>query len=198
MRHPPSPPSALLSLCLLAPLAHAAPTVLPLPVDWYPESVAAGADGSLYVGSWRQGAVARLKPGAARASVLVKPGANGLANTQGVLVDAKRGALWVCSGDLGFTTVAQTASALKRYDLASGAPRASYPMPDKGYCNDLAQDRQGNLYVTDSRHPRVLRWTPGAQALAVWKEDDLLGGAGPFPGPACCTRSNAVPPPASI
>ena len=42
MRHPPSPPSALLSLLLLAPLAHAAPTVLPLPVDWYPESVAAG------------------------------------------------------------------------------------------------------------------------------------------------------------
>jgi streptogramin lyase len=183
MRRLPALPTFLLSLSLTLPAAsHAASTVLPLPVDWYPESVAAGPDGSLYVGSWRQGAVARLKPGAAQASVLVKPGANGLANTQGVLVDAKRGALWVCSGNIGFTTVAQTASALKRYDLASGAAQASYAMPDEGYCNDLAQDQQGNLYVTDSRHPRVLRWTPGAQALAVWKEDGLLGGAGPFPG----------------
>lgn len=184
MRHPPFPPSALLSLSLslLAPLAHAAPTVLPLPADWYPESVAAGPDGSLYVGSWRQGAVARLTPGAPQAAVLVRPGANGLANTQGVLVDAQRGALWVCSGNIGYTTVAQTPGALKRYDLASGAAQASYAMPDEGYCNDLAQDKQGNVYVTDSRHPRVLRWTPGAPALSLWREDRLLDGGGPFPG----------------
>ena len=58
-------------------------------------------------------------------------------------------------------------SALKRYDLSSGADQASYAIADDGYCNDLAQDKQGSLYVTDSRHPRVLRWRPGAQALAV-------------------------------
>jgi len=28
----------------------------------------------------------------------------------------------------------------KSYDLATGAPLASYAMPDAGYCNDVAQD----------------------------------------------------------
>jgi streptogramin lyase len=171
-------------LALAAALAVAAPAaVQALPEDWYPESMAIGPDGSFYVGSWRQGAVARLKPGTtARAQVLVRPGANGLANGQGVLVDAKRQALWVCSGNIGFTTVPQTPSALKRYDLATGAPRASYAMPDAGYCNDLAQDARGTLYVTDSLHPRVLRLAPGAAALQVWKEDPALAAQGPYPG----------------
>ena len=163
-------------------VAGAAPATLPLPFDWYPESVAVGPDGSFYVGSWRQGAVARLRPGAQRAETLVQPGANGLANGQGVLVDAKRGALWVCSGTSGFTTVPMTPSALKRYDLATGVSQASYPMPDDGYCNDLAQDKGGNLYVTDSFHPRVLRLATGAKTLTVWKEDPLLAGAGPYRG----------------
>lgn len=173
---------ALLVLAATAAIA-APPVVQVLPEDWYPESIAIGPDGAFYVGSWRQGAVARLKPGAApKAQVLVKPGANGLANGQGVLVDAKRGALWVCSGNIGFTTVPSTPSALKRYDLATGAPRASYAMPDGGYCNDLAQDTRGNLYVTDSYHPRVLKLAPGAAALAIWKEDPALAGPGPYKG----------------
>lgn len=175
------------SLALAAAVVVAAPPAVQLlPEDWYPESVAIGPDGAFYVGSWRQGAVARLKPaksaGAPKAEVLVKPGANGLANGQGVLVDATHAALWVCSGSSGFTTVPQTPSALKRYDLATGAPRASYAMPDDGYCNDLAQDAHGNLYVTDSYHPRVLKLVPGAKALTVWKEDEALAGAGPYKG----------------
>ncbi|WP_454908148.1 hypothetical protein [Variovorax gossypii] len=172
------------SLAFVAAVASAAPAeVQALPDDWYPESVAIGPDGSFYVGSWREGAVARLKPGVApKAEVLVKPGANGLANGQGVLVDAKHRALWVCSGSSGFTTVPQTPSALKRYDLATGAPRASYAMPDEGYCNDMAQDAAGNIYVTDSYHPRVLRLAPGGTALTVWKEAPALAGAGPYKG----------------
>ncbi|MGN8079445.1 MULTISPECIES: hypothetical protein [Variovorax] len=173
---------ALLALATAAAVA-APPIVQALPEDWYPESVAIGPDGAFYVGSWRQGAVARLKPGSApKAEVLVKPGTNGLANGQGVLVDAKRGALWICSGNIGFTTVPSTPSALKRYDLATGAPRASYAMPDGGYCNDLAQDARGNLYVTDSHHPRVLKLAPGAASLATWKENPALAGAGPYKG----------------
>ncbi|WP_266159871.1 SMP-30/gluconolactonase/LRE family protein [Dyella silvatica] len=151
--------------------SEAGPTARPLPRDWYPESIAAGPDGSLYVGSWRQGAVARLRPQQEQPEILVAPGSNGLANGQGVLVDAKRGLLWVCSGTIGYTTVPITPSALKSYDLASGAPRASYPMPDKGYCNDLAQDSHGSIYVTDSLNPRVLRLAPNEQALHIWKQD---------------------------
>lgn len=167
---------AALCLCQRPALAgEAALPTLALPADWYPESVAAGPDGAFYIGSWRQGAVARVRPDGAAPEILVAPGSNGLANGQGVLVDAARQLLWICSGNWGFTSVPSTPSALKSYDLASGAPRASYPMPDKGYCNDLAQDSHGTLYVTDSFHPRVLRLLPGAPALSVWKEDPAMG-----------------------
>jgi sugar lactone lactonase YvrE len=162
------------ALLLAMPLAGAAAEMaappLALPADWYPESIAAAADGSFYVGSWRQGAVARVRPGKAP-QVLVEPGANGLANGQGVLVDAQARLLWICSGTMGFTTVPMTPSALKSYDLATGAPRGNYPLPDHGYCNDLVQDSRGTLYVTDSLHPRVLRLRSGDRALQVWKED---------------------------
>lgn len=174
--------SALLCGLLACSAAHAAgdvlPTTLPLPADWYPESLAVGPDGTFYVGSWRQGAVARIRPGADQAEVLVQPGSNGLSNGQGVLVDARRGLLWICSGTFGFTTVPTRPSALKSYDLATGAPLASYAMPDAGYCNDVAQDDDGDIYVTDTLHPRVLRWRAGDQALQVWKEDAAFS-AGP-------------------
>ena len=159
----------------MAAVPSATPTIRDLPADWYPESLAAGPDGTLYVGSWRQGAVARLKADGSAPELLVKPGANGLANGQGVLVDAKAGLLWVCSGNVGFTTVPQTPSALKSYDLATGAPRSSLPMPDAGHCNDLAQAVDGTIYVTDSYHPRILALAPGGTALRIWLEDPMLG-----------------------
>ncbi|AMO98163.1 NHL repeat family protein [Collimonas arenae] len=149
-------------------------STLPLPPDWYPESLAVGPDGAFYVGSWHQGAIARVPANGGAPQVLVAPGSNGLANSQGVLVDATHQLLWVCSGNWGFTSVPSTPSALKSYDLASGTPRASYPMPDKGYCNDLVQDSHGTLYVTDSFHARVLRLEPGDDTLRIWKEDPQL------------------------
>lgn len=152
-----------------------APAVRELPDDWYPESLAAGPDGSLYVGSWRQGAVARLKPDGSAPEILVKPGANGLANAQGVLIDAREGLLWVCSGNLGHTTVPATPSALKSYDLKTGAPRGNYVLPDAGYCNDIVQSADGRIFVTDSYHPRILVLRKGRAQLEIWLEDKALG-----------------------
>lgn len=156
--------------------AAAAPATAALPFDWYPESVAAGSDGTLYVSSWRQGAVARVDGAGGAAAILVAPGSNGLANGQGVLVDAPRRLLWVCSAAFGHTTVPLSPSALKSYDLDSGAARASYPLPPgedgaTGQCNDLAQDAAGTLYVTDSLHPRLLRLRAGDAALQTWASD---------------------------
>ena len=172
--------AAALALGLSTLARAASPAVLPLPADWYPESLAVAPDGAFLVGSWRQGAVARVRPGDARAQVLVPAASQGLANAQGVLVDAARGALWVCSGDIGFTVVPSTPSALKRYDLATGAPRGSIALPDDGYCNDLALDARGRLYVTDSRHPRVLRLSADLARLEPWAEDPALGAAPVF------------------
>lgn len=173
--------SATFGLYAFATMISAAPVCaepLPLralPEDWYPESLAAGPDGSLYVGSWRQGAIARVRPDGSAPEVLVTPGSNGLANGQGVLVDARQGLIWICSGTLGHTTVPMTPSALKSYDLKTGAPRGDYRLPDAGYCNDLVQAADGTIFVTDSFHSRVLMLQPGGQNLETWVDDPALG-----------------------
>jgi sugar lactone lactonase YvrE len=45
-----------------------------------------------------------------------------------------------------------------------------------------SRSTRGNIYVTDSFHPRVLRLTPDATALAVWKENSAFAGEGPYKG----------------
>ena len=171
----------VLGLALSAGTAQAGQsTSLLLPPDWYPESVAVGPDGAFYVGSWRQGAIAKIDPATSEAKIFVPPGSNGLANTQGLLVDAKAKLLWVCSGTMGFTTVPMRPSALKSFDLETGAAKGDYLMPDSGYCNDVAQDEAGNIYVTDSLHPRIMRLRPGESALSVWKEDSAFSTGGEF------------------
>lgn len=170
-----------LGLLLSGGTAHAGPSeTLTLPRDWYPESVAVGPDGAFYVGSWRQGAIARINPATLETKILVPPGANGLANTQGLLVDPKAGLLWACSGTMGFTTVPMRPSALKAFDLETGAAKGDFVMPDNGYCNDLAQDEAGDLYVTDSLHPRILRLQRGEASLSIWKEDPAFSTSGAF------------------
>ncbi|WP_097460369.1 Vgb family protein [Mangrovitalea sediminis] len=150
-----------------------------LPKDFYPESIAVSPDGTFYIGSWREGAIARLAPGQHRAGLFVAPGSNGLSNTQGVLVDQKRGRLWACSGSLGYTTVPRTPSALKSFDLATGAALHSYALPGGGYCNDLALAPDGRLYVTDSKHARILVLDRSSGHLRTWVSD-----------PAFCPGSN--------
>src|SRR5271169_235430 len=63
----------------------------------YPESIAAAGDGTLYVSSLASGGVLRIKPGATTPEQWIAPGAFGTRSTFGVLVDEKKGQLWVCS-----------------------------------------------------------------------------------------------------
>ena len=156
------------------------PSVLPLPPDWYPESLAVTSDGVFYVGSWRHGAIARISAPDWTPQIIVAPGSQGLANVQGVMIDEPRGLLWVCSSDYGLTTVPVTPSALKSFDLDSGRARSSYPWPGGGHCNDLILCPDGTILVTDTKKPRILQLRPGARALEDWLEHPSLGGGGPL------------------
>ncbi len=163
-----------LAISLTAPLsvAHAqTPDLFSLPDDFYPESIAVADDGTFYIGSWHQGSVARLLPGQDRAEVFIPSGSNGLFNTQGLLIDAARQTLWVCSGDSGFSIAPRTESALKAFDLESGTPKASYALPGGGYCNDLALSDDGRVFVSDSQRPRILVLDDENGALRNWVEN---------------------------
>ena len=142
-----------------------------------PENLTSGRDGTVYFGSMAKGTIYRAAPGAARAEPWILASATGLTNVLGVLADDRTNTLWVCQnatgGRGGAPVVGQTA--LRSFDLTSGAPKGTYPFPpNAGICNDIAVAADGTAYVSESFRGRIHRLRPGATQLEVWVADQQL------------------------
>src|ERR1700733_4399297 len=162
-------------------ITHAQTAPVGVPDKSFPESLTSTKDGTLYAGSFNLGGVVKASPGG-KAEQFIKPGAAGSRSVLGVLADEKSGLLYVCSNDItafGVPGPGDTKGAwLKTFDLASGAPKGSYGLPDpKSLCNDIAVGSDGTAYVSDSFTPNVYRLKPGGTALEVWATDPSLAPA---------------------
>jgi len=136
-----------------------------------PENLTSSRDGTVYFGSTAKGTIYRAPPGAAQAEPWILASATGLTNVLGVLADDKTNTLWVCQnatgGRGGAPVVGQTA--LRSFDLKSGAARGMYPFPpNSGICNDIAVSSNGTAFVSESFRGRIHRLRPGATELEVW------------------------------
>ena len=157
--------------------ALAAPQTVTLPgKQAYPESVTSTSDGTLYVGSFASGGVARIRPGQSEAEPWIKPGAFDTRSTLGVLADERSNTLWVCSNDLSAMGVpgpsSAKGSALKGFDLATGEGKLSAQLPGPHtFCNDIAVGSDGSVYVSNTAAPQILRMRPGEKQLQVWATD---------------------------
>jgi sugar lactone lactonase YvrE len=145
----------------------------------FPESIAASRDGTLYVGSVGQGGVFRIEPHSKEAHVWIQPGAFGTHSLFGVLADDKSNTLWVCSNDLTSRGVIIGASdgisALKGFDLKSGAGKISAALPTKpATCNDITIGPDGSAFVSNSAAPQILRLAPGGKEFDIWFTDPSL------------------------
>jgi sugar lactone lactonase YvrE len=144
-----------------------ADTVL-LPGTFFPESVNATADGTLYITSIANGSVLQVGPDGRTRTTLIPAEAAQPFGKLGVLVDERNDDLYVCT-----LNTATFASALRRYDVHSGAQEAELALANGGVCNDLAQDAAGNVYITDSFFG-LQRLPAGGSALEVWASNDLF------------------------
>jgi sugar lactone lactonase YvrE len=141
----------------------------------FPESITSTSDGTLIVGSLGHGNVSRIVPGTAMVEEWIKPGTGGLNQVLGVYADEKSKTLWVCSNNLENKGEATAAMA---FDLKTGAPKGTYPLPGDGtLCNDIAAASDGTTYFTDTRQGSVLMLKPGGKSLEVAAKDPLLAGA---------------------
>src|SRR3954451_20376834 len=143
------------------------------------ENLTSSEDGSVYFGSTAKGTIYRAGPGASQAEPWIQASAAGLSNVLGVLADDKTNILWVCQNNTGgrggAPVVGQTA--LRSFDLKSGAAKGTYPFPSNGgVCDDMAIATDGTVYATESFANRVHRLRPGATALDVWSTDQRFGG----------------------
>lgn len=137
---------------------------------FYPESLHAAADGTIYVGSVATGQVVKFAPGSTTATVAVakSPTVSGIA---GVLVDDANMLLYACVTDNN------NAAALRSYSLADGSSKSSYTLAGFLSCNDMGFDGQGNLYVTDPKAGAIFKLAKGAAALTMWLSNAALAPA---------------------
>ena len=179
---------AVLAVAIAVGGAGAVPTEVALPGDHvFPESLSSTKDGTLFVGSFAEGGIFKVKPGADKAEPWIKPGANGSRSTFGVLADEASNTLLVCSNDTSDFGVPgpgdAKGSALMAFDLTTGEAKGSTPLPGSPtLCNDIALGPDGSVYVTDAFNPHILRLKPGGSAFEVWVSDPRFarpaGGAG--------------------
>src|SRR6185437_9975921 len=109
----------------------------------FPESITSTWDGVLFVGRVGDGGIVRIKPRTGERTAFVRPGALGSRSILGVFADEGSNTLWACSNDLralgGPAIGHDTSSALKGFDLKTGAGKLSVSLPGPhAYCNDIA------------------------------------------------------------
>jgi hypothetical protein len=143
------------------------PDQLVLPGDmFYPESLIADGDGALYVGSLVTGQVVAFADGETEPTVVVGA-SSGVVGVAGVTIRGDE--LWLCSIDATF----QRPTEVRSFTL-DGIAGATYPLPPNRFCNDLAFDAGGALYITDSFNGTVLRLAPSATTPEPWIDDPAL------------------------
>ena len=174
--------SALPIVVTALPAAAAAPPdTITIPGEKiFPESITSLSDGSVIIGSIGQKAVYRAKPGSDTAAVWLAPGTENLNNVLGVFADNKAGTVYVCSNLLGPPGPGPAVNAqLLTFDAKTGTEKGHYVFPDeKGVCNDIAVDADGNAYATDTNNMEIVRLKKGATALEVWAGNGTFGPKG--------------------
>jgi sugar lactone lactonase YvrE len=172
--------------------------------DFYPEGIAAAADGTLYVGSINTGEIVRVPANSTTAEDFVADGAVAERGAVGMTVDDERGLLWFCD-----TSPNAAGGALVGVDLEDGTESVRHDLPnpvsagdadagtdagdagDAGaapaiasFCNDVRLNAADDLLVTDSFGGRIFR-IPAANAMTansaeVWLQAPET--APPMPG----------------
>ena len=154
------------------------PDVVIADTNVYPESMAAGSDGTLFIGSIK-GIVFRAKPGTGKAEPWIEPNAeNGLLSLLGVLTDERSRTLWTCSSPNPFRNPPAVGTAsLMAFDLRTGKQKGVYPFPPPAAaCNDITIARDGTAYASDTPNGRIFRLTRGSRKLELFAQDERLKG----------------------
>jgi sugar lactone lactonase YvrE len=144
-----------------------------------PESLTVGPGGVLIVGSASTPLVYKVSPGSTTAEKFIDvsteaPGTFFL----GMLADASTNTLWTCQlSPVPNTTPPQRHTALRSFDLTTGAPKIRWNLPgDSNLCNDFTIGPDKALYITDTIPGRIFKLPPGASTAELYLEHATLRG----------------------
>ena len=144
-----------------------------------PESMTVAPGGVLIVGSASSPFVYKVKPGSTMAEKFIDATAEGPGTFFfGMLADPATSTLWTCQlTPVPDTKPAQRHTALRGFDLSTGAPKLRWNLPgDSTTCNDMAIGPDKALYISDTGPGRIYRLAPGASAAELFSDNRLLSG----------------------
>ena len=144
-----------------------------------PESLTVAPGDVLIVGSASTPFVYKVRPGSTTAEKFINASAEGPGTFFfGMLADAGTNTLWTCQlTPVPDTKPAKRHTALRSFDLSSGAPKIRWDLPgENNTCNDFSIGRDKALYVTDTANGRIYRLPAGASKAELFLEDKALIG----------------------
>jgi hypothetical protein len=144
-----------------------------------PESMTMAPGGVLIVGSASSPFVYKVRPGSAVAEKFIDVSTEGPGTFfLGVLADAPSNTLWTCQlTPVPDTTPARRHTALRSFDLSTGAPKIRWDLPgDNTTCNDFSIGPDKALYITDTATGRIYRLPAGASTADLYIENPVLVG----------------------
>jgi DNA-binding beta-propeller fold protein YncE len=170
-----------LCVALLAGLTHTvfAAEILIADAKSQPESLTVAPGGVLIVGSASSPFVYKVSPGATSAEKFVDATAEGPGTFfLGMLADGSSNTLWTCQlTPVPNTKPVQRHTALRGFDLASGAAKIRWNLPgDNSTCNDFAIGPDKALYITDTANGKIYKLPAGASAADLFVESRALMG----------------------
>ena len=144
-----------------------------------PESLTMAPGGVLIVGSASSPFVYKVRPGSSTAEKFIYASAEGPGTFFfGMLADAASNTLWTCQlTPVPNTTPPQRHTALRSFDLNTGAPKIRWNLPgDNNVCNDFTIGPDKALYITDTIPGRIFRLPAGASSAELYLEHATLRG----------------------
>lgn len=144
-----------------------------------PESMTVAPGGVLIVGSASSPFVYKVLPGSSTAEKFIDVSAEGAGTFfLGMLADAASHTLWTCQlTPVPGTTPARRHTALRGFDLSTGAPKLRWNLPgDDSLCNDFTIGPDKALYITDTVNGRIYRLPAGASTAELYLEHRTLMG----------------------
>jgi len=169
------------SVALVVSFVQAAPAddILIANAKSQPESLTVAPGGVLIVGSASSPFVYKVRPGSTTAEKFIDASTEGPGTFFfGMLADASSNTLWRCQlTPVPNTTPPQRHTALRSFDLTTGAPKIRWNLPgDSNVCNDFTIGPDKALYSTDTIPGRIFRLSAGASTAELYLEHPTLRG----------------------